>query len=181
MDLFIRLDNLLVTRGRPEGALSVPSSSTLAPVPMELGGAARREIGGGAITCTICGRRGHTASRCRVGSSGSRGNRQGTLASPQVSLHHTHPESSVDHLFVPVCFPDFSSHSQHKALVDSGAGGNFIDRALTLSLGIPIIPVVRPFPVHALDSRPLCSGLIREATISLAMEGSRGENQSLPH
>ena len=129
VDLSIRLDNLLVTRGRSEGALLVPSSSTPAPVPMELGGAAHRETGGD-ITCAICGPRGHTAGRCHVGSSGSRGNRQGTLASPQVSLHHTHPESSVDQLFVPVCFSEFSPHSQHKALIDSGAAGKFIDRAL---------------------------------------------------
>nr|XP_029519818.1 glutamate receptor-interacting protein 2-like [Oncorhynchus nerka] len=44
------LDNLLVTRGRLERALSVPSSGTTAPVPMELGGAALREAGGGAFT-----------------------------------------------------------------------------------------------------------------------------------
>ena len=88
-DLSIRLDNLLVTPGRPEGALSVPSSSTPAPVPMELGGAAHRETGGGAITCAICGRRGHTAGRCRVGSSGRRGNRQGTLASPVEFAPHS--------------------------------------------------------------------------------------------
>ena len=98
-----------------------------------------------------------------------------------MSLHHSHPEPSVDHLFVHVCFPEFSLHSQHKALVDSGAAGNFIDRAFALSLGIPIVPVVRPFLVHALDSRPLGSGLIREATISLAMvtQGSHDERISL--
>ena len=72
VDLSILLDNLLVTRGRPDGALSVPLSSTPALVPMELG-ATHRETGGGAITCAICGRRGHTAGWCRVGSSGSRG------------------------------------------------------------------------------------------------------------
>jgi hypothetical protein len=37
-------------------------------------------------------------------------------------------------------------HSQHKALVVSGAAGNFINSAFALSLGIPIIPVVRPLP-----------------------------------
>ena len=91
VDVSIRLDNLLVICGRPKGALSVPSPSTPAPVLMELGGAAHREAGGGAFTCTNCGRRGHTAGRCRVGPSGSRGSRQGTLASSQVSLHHSHP------------------------------------------------------------------------------------------
>ena len=66
-------------------------------------------------------------------------------------------------------------------LVDSGAAGNFIDRALAIRLGIPIFPIVRPFPVYALDSRPLGSGLIREATISLAMvmQGNHEERISL--
>uniref|UniRef100_A0A4W5K7I4 CCHC-type domain-containing protein n=1 Tax=Hucho hucho TaxID=62062 RepID=A0A4W5K7I4_9TELE len=136
---------------------------------MELGGTTRREAGGGTYTCTSCGRRGHTAGQCRGGSSGRRDGRQSTLASPLVSMHHSHPESSVDHLFVSVCFPDFPPHSQHRALVDSGAAGNFINRALAFRLGIPINPVAKPFPVNSLDSRPLGSGLIREATISLTM------------
>ena len=63
-------------------------------------------------------------------------------------------------MWLYVAFPEFSQHSQHKALVDSGAAGNFIDRTFALSLGIPIVPVDVPFPVRALDSRPLGSGLI---------------------
>uniref|UniRef100_A0A4W5PBV2 Retrotransposon gag domain-containing protein n=1 Tax=Hucho hucho TaxID=62062 RepID=A0A4W5PBV2_9TELE len=181
VDLSIRLDNLLATHGRSEGCLSVPSPSTTAPMPMELGGAALRETGGGSGSCTICGHRGQTAGRCRVGSSGSQGSRQGTLASPQVSRHHAHPEPSVAHMFLYVAFPEFSPHSQHKALVDSGVAGNFIDRSFAHSLGIPIVPVAMPFPVHALDSRPLGSGLIREATapLGMVMQGDHTERISL--
>ena len=51
VDLSIRLDNLLTARGRPDRDLSVPSPSTSAPTPMELGGAALRATGGGAIPC----------------------------------------------------------------------------------------------------------------------------------
>ncbi|KAM9498806.1 uncharacterized protein ACWYII_002038 isoform 1-T1 [Salvelinus alpinus] len=79
--LSIRLDNLLASRGRP--GLSVPFPSTSDPTPMELGGAAMWGTGGGAIPCTTCGRRGHTAGRCWGGSSGSRGSRQGTGGSSQ--------------------------------------------------------------------------------------------------
>ena len=86
-----------------------------------------------------------------------------------MSQHHSHPEPSVAHMFVYVTFPEFSPHSQHKAFVDSGAAGNFIDRALAYSLGIPIVPVAVPFPVHALDSRPLWSGLLREGSAPLGM------------
>uniref|UniRef100_A0A8L0DW93 ribonuclease H n=1 Tax=Oncorhynchus mykiss TaxID=8022 RepID=A0A8L0DW93_ONCMY len=154
VDLSIRLDNLLATRGRPDRGLVFPSSRTPSPIPMELRGAERRETGGGSLSCTICGRRGHTAGRCRVGSSGNRGSRQGNLASPQVSRHHSHPEPSVAHMFVSVTFSEFSLRSQHKVLVHM------------------------PFPVHAFDSRPLGSGFIREATAPLSMvtQGGHREN-----
>lgn len=55
VDLSIRLDNLLATRRRLERGLSLPSPSTTSPMPMELGGAVRRETGGGSVSCTICG------------------------------------------------------------------------------------------------------------------------------
>jgi hypothetical protein len=153
--------------------LLVPSPSTPSPIPMELGGAVCRETGGGSSSCTICGR--------RVGSSGYRDSRQGALASTQVSRHHSHPEPSAAHMFVYVTFSEFSRHSQHMALVDSVTAGNFIDRSFAHSLGIPIVPVAVPFPVHALDSRPLGSGLIREATAPLGMvtHGDHKERISL--
>uniref|UniRef100_A0A4W5NAP5 Retrotransposon gag domain-containing protein n=1 Tax=Hucho hucho TaxID=62062 RepID=A0A4W5NAP5_9TELE len=179
VDLSTLLDNLLATRGRPDRGLSVPSPSTSAPTPMELGGAELRVTGRGAIPCTICSRRGHTAGRCWGGSSGSRGSRQGTIVSPQVSRHQAHPEPPVAHMYVFITFPEFSPHSQHKALVDSGAAGNFIDRAFAHSLGIPIVPVDIPFPVHALDSRPLGSGLIREATAPLGMVTQEGHKERI--
>ena len=134
VDLSIRLDNLLATRRRPDRGLVVPSSRTPSPIPMELGGAECRETGGDSLSCTICGRRGHTAGLCRVGSSGNRGSRQGNLASPQVSRHHSHPEPSVAHMFVSVTFSEFSLRSQHKVLGDSGAAGNFLNKGLAHSL-----------------------------------------------
>ena len=82
-------------------------------------------------------------------------------------------------MFVYIHFPEFSPHSQHKALVDSGMAGNLIDRAFAHSLGIPIVPVVRPFPVHALDNRPLGSGLIREATTPLGMVTQGGHEERI--
>lgn len=105
VDMSIRLDNLLSARGRPDWDLSVPSPSTSAPTPMELGDAALRGTGGGAIPCTICGHRGHTAGRCLGGSSGSRGSRQGSIVSPQVSRHQAHPEPPVAHMYVFISFP----------------------------------------------------------------------------
>uniref|UniRef100_A0A8K9XJN7 CCHC-type domain-containing protein n=1 Tax=Oncorhynchus mykiss TaxID=8022 RepID=A0A8K9XJN7_ONCMY len=179
LDLSIRLYNLLTDHGRPDRDLSVPSPSTSALTPMELGGAALRVTGGGAIPCTICGRRGHTAGRCWRGPSGSRASRQGTIVSPQVSRHQAHPKPPVAHMYVFILFPKFSPHSQHKALVDSGAAGNFIYRSFAHSLGIPLVAVDMPFPVHALESRPLGSGLIREATAPLDMVTQEGHEERM--
>ena len=108
VDMSIRLDNLLASRGRPDRGLLVPFPSTTAAMPMKLGGAALRVTGGGAVPSTICGRRGHTAGRCWGGSSRSRGSRQGTIVSPQVSQHQAHPEPPVAHMFLLINFPDFS-------------------------------------------------------------------------
>uniref|UniRef100_A0A4W5RN65 ribonuclease H n=1 Tax=Hucho hucho TaxID=62062 RepID=A0A4W5RN65_9TELE len=82
-------------------------------------------------------------------------------------------------MYVFIEFPEFSPHSQHKALVDSGADGNFIDRSFAHSLRIPIVPVDMPFHVHALDSRPLGSGLIREATAPLDMVTQEGHKERI--
>ena len=99
--------------------------------------------------------------------------------SPQVSQHQAHPEPPVAHMFLFINFPDFSPHSQHKALVDSGTAEHFIDRSFAHSLGIPIVPVDMPFPVHTLDRRPLGSGLIREATAPLGMVTQEGHKENL--
>ena len=97
-----------------------------------------------------------------------------------MSRHPTHPELPVSHVCIKT-FPEISPHSQHKALVESGAAGNFIDRSFVIRLGIPIVPVDVPFPVHALDSRPLGSGPIREVTAPLCMitQGNHKERSGL--
>ena len=44
-----------------------------------------------------------------------------------------------------------------------------MDHGLARRLGIPLLLIDPPFPVHSLDSRPLGSGLVREATVPLDM------------
>ena len=84
-------------------------------------------------------------------------------------------------MFVLILFLDFSPSSQHKSLVDSGSAGNFMDRGLAIKLGVPLVPIDSPFPVLSLDSRPLGSGLVREATVPLGMvtQGNHKERISL--
>lgn len=153
IDLSIRLDNLLAARGHPNRALFIPPPSPPAPTPMEIGGAVARKTGGGVFSSAHCGRRGHTADRCWRSSSGSPEGRQSTTSTPQVSQHQPQTEPLVSHMHALVSFPEFSPHSQHKALVDSGAAGSFMDRGVANKLGIPLVQLDQPFPVHALDSR----------------------------
>ena len=56
-----------------------------------------------------------------------------------------------------------------------------MDRGLAIKLGIPLVPIDPPFPVHSLDSQPLGSGLVREATVLLDMvtQGNHKERISL--
>ena len=181
IDMSIQRDNLLAACRRSERVLSVPPPSTPAPIPMELGGAVPRGTGRGGSSCTSCGRRGHTADRCWGSPSGSREGRRNTSQAPQVSQHQTHPEPPVGHMFVFILFLDFSPSSQHKALVDSGAAGNFMNRGLAIKLGIQLVPIDPTFPVHYLDTRPLGSGLVREAMVPLDMvtQGNHKERISL--
>uniref|UniRef100_A0A674C300 CCHC-type domain-containing protein n=1 Tax=Salmo trutta TaxID=8032 RepID=A0A674C300_SALTR len=179
IDLSIRLDNLLAARGHSDRGLFIPPPIPPAPTPMELGGTAAWRTGGGGLSCTHCGRRGHTADRCWRGPPGNSDGRQSTPSKPQVSQHQPHSEPPVDHMYVSVFFPEFSPHSQCKALVDSGAAGSFMDRSVADKLGIPLVKLDKPFPVHALDSRPLGSGQVREETVPLVMVTQGGHEESI--
>ncbi|KAK6303564.1 hypothetical protein J4Q44_G00260180 [Coregonus suidteri] len=90
VDMAIRLDTLLATRGRPEWGSSIPPSSTSEPSPMELGGAGareeRRRSPKGTTPSTNCGRGGHTAARCWGGSPRGRDGRPRTGESLQRAL-----------------------------------------------------------------------------------------------
>lgn len=56
-----------------------------------------------------------------------------------------------------------------------------MDRGLALKLGVPLVPIDSPFPVHSLDSRPLGSGTVSETTVPLDMvtQGNDRERISL--
>ena len=82
-------------------------------------------------------------------------------------------------MWLPIEFPEFSPHCQHKGLVDSGAAGNFMDSGFTHRLGIPLVQMDKPFCVHSLDSQPLGSGVVREATAPLDMVTQGGHEERI--
>uniref|UniRef100_A0A6Q2ZMK7 Retrotransposon gag domain-containing protein n=1 Tax=Esox lucius TaxID=8010 RepID=A0A6Q2ZMK7_ESOLU len=173
VDKSIRLDNLLAARGRPGRGPSVPPYQPYQPdtaVPMELGAAAlpgRRR--GGQVRSASRGQRGHITAPHRTSLPESRGDRQGTSASPQVAHAHSPLTSSLSMCTVPVRFPGFPLLARCKALVDSGAAGNFMDRSFALRSHIPLQALDTPLPVRALDSRPLGSGLVTSCTVPLLL------------
>ncbi|KAK6298912.1 hypothetical protein J4Q44_G00304220 [Coregonus suidteri] len=169
VDMAIRLDNLLETRGRPGGGLPVSIPADSDPEPMEMGGTASRESGGRQRQCHTGGTKGHFTTRCRQRSSGFGGSRNGTLTSTQVSNTHTRSEPSAAHCKIHISFPEHMVVPQCKAQVDSGAAGNFMDRAFAHRIGIPLIPLSIPRPIRALGSRPLGSGLVKEVTAPVTM------------
>ena len=56
-----------------------------------------------------------------------------------------------------------------RAMIDSGATGNFVDRAILEQLQIPTEVKECPELVHAVDGKPLSSGPITEHTVALTM------------
>ncbi|KAJ8002315.1 hypothetical protein DPEC_G00178600 [Dallia pectoralis] len=129
VELAIKLDNLLNARGRSGPGPVVPLSSTVAPEPMELGGAASRETAR-PRECTFCGRKGHSASHCYRRVERTREGRSDTPVTRKC-----------------------------KALVDSGAAGDFMDQTYASTLQIPVVPLACARAITGLDSRPLVLGM----------------------
>jgi hypothetical protein len=101
IDLSIQLDHLLAARGRSERVLLVPPPDPPVPIPMELGGAASREIGGGSSSCTSCGRRGHTfRSVLEEFIWESRGQAEHSSVTPGESTPHSPRVSCWSHVFI---------------------------------------------------------------------------------
>ncbi len=72
-------------------------------------------------------------------------------------------------LSVPVTLSWEGHQHQVRAMIDSGAAGDFLDRSLVRRLGIPSQLLPRPQTVTALDGRPLEPGCITEITYPLRL------------
>ncbi len=72
-------------------------------------------------------------------------------------------------LSVPVTLSWEGHQHQVRAMIDSRAAGDFLDRSLVRRLGIPSQLLPRPQTVTALDGRPLEPGCITEITYPLRL------------
>ncbi|KAL7825608.1 hypothetical protein SRHO_G00340770 [Serrasalmus rhombeus] len=67
--------------------------------------------------------------------------------------------------------PDSSwSNQDGRALVDSGAAGNFMDIALAEQLKIPLQPMNNQLRIKALDGRPLGAGTVTKQTPDIDLQ-----------
>uniref|UniRef100_A0AAY5JWB1 Ty3 transposon capsid-like protein domain-containing protein n=1 Tax=Esox lucius TaxID=8010 RepID=A0AAY5JWB1_ESOLU len=167
VDMAIRLDNLLATRGRTGNDQPPPVHPVAGPEPMEVGGAARRETVR-SRECSFCVRKGHSASHCFQRERVER-RKPDTTTPSQVSRPHTLSGLSAKHMTLLVAFPDFPTNSQCKALVDSGAAGNLMDSGYAQKLRIPLVPLSQPRSITGLDSKPLGTGLVEHVTVPITM------------
>lgn len=171
----INLDNLLLEFRR----LHCPSPHSFGrpgaePEPMEIGFThlapverrRRRQL------CLYCGQEGHWLQRCPVHpnpkSTGAEGQPRDH---PSRSVGMSIPSSlfSSKPLLFSISLVGCPSGVVSIALVDSGAAGNFIHQTLVSSLNITTYPFSSPFPVQALDKRPLRSGTITHITAPLTL------------
>ena len=164
MELAIRLDNLLRTRGVPRIRSCVsrdPFQVQHAQEPMEIGlthltleEKERRRRNG---LCLYCGASGHLRATCN-----HRPQPQGLQQSAVVSRV---PSDFIPELFsISITLKWGSGYYSGPAMIDSGAAGNFIAEQLVHSLRIPLTPCIPPLRVKGIDGRPLGSGQVTERT-----------------
>ena len=73
------------------------------------------------------------------------------------------------HVTIPLHTEIAGRRIEFLAMLDSGATGNFVDSGLVDRLHIPRVQKSLPESVHAVDGKPLTSGLITEHTIPMSI------------
>ena len=115
-----------------------------------------------------------TPTRCLSRSAKSRGSPVGGL---QVSRITNSPSS-----FDPARFDVTLSWQGHtlavRAIIDSGADGNFIDAQLAHSAGLPLVALQSPLAVSALDGHSLGNLTHRSGPLSMTVSGNHLETIS---
>ncbi|KAI4897624.1 hypothetical protein NFI96_008578 [Prochilodus magdalenae] len=110
--------------------------------------------------CLYCGELGHFKSNCPA-------SRRSPLTT-RVSYVSPAIERGRFSLITTV---SWSSHCiTLPALIDSGAAGNFIDKALAHDLQIPLLPCKVPVQIKGIDNRPVGSGHVTEHTVPLVLK-----------
>jgi len=107
-----------------------------------------------------------------------------TSVSPILVLHSVLTGQVNDESFnVPISFPVVQNDKQKiaevQALIDSGAGGKFIDQNYARSLDLPTIPLRKPLKVLNVDGTPNKKGTIRHKVRLSITIGTRTKRHTL--
>ncbi|KAJ1216337.1 hypothetical protein NDU88_003940 [Pleurodeles waltl] len=170
------------------------------PEPMEIG-TIRRPLTKGEKDlcrkngqCLYCGRKGHFAKDCPIKTKSKRGPVQKVATNASVESENLkHPSCREGLLLGVTVDPSQSKHLKlrirvqvkkktyfKKALVNSGATGNFVDAQLVRAWGISCIEKKTPETIQAVDGKLLTGGPITLQTVPLTII-CEGKNQRKKH
>uniref|UniRef100_A0A3B3RW46 DUF4939 domain-containing protein n=1 Tax=Paramormyrops kingsleyae TaxID=1676925 RepID=A0A3B3RW46_9TELE len=165
----VRIDNVVRDRRRRRSRMEPPRQLALlaikSPEPMQMGRAPltpnerRRRIQEG--LCLYCGEAGHTIPSCH-----NRPGRETSLLPVGVSSVPPRPTSM---LTVPVSLEWGGQRQLVRALVDSGAAGNFINVQLVRRMNIPLQPLAQPLTIQGVTGERMADGVIHYRTVPLEM------------
>ncbi|KAL0175452.1 hypothetical protein M9458_027782, partial [Cirrhinus mrigala] len=173
IDLSIRIDNVMRSR-KPTRPFTTPlqtqPSTASTPEPMQLGTTKltieERERRIRNNLCLYCGQAGHIRATCPT-------------RPPRPSTSVSEIRSCLSRCEIPVLLISDGVSIETTALIDSGAGGNFIDKDFVRSNQLPTLSCVSPVSVAALDGRPLGPGRIDHTTIDLILRLEPGHQETI--
>uniref|UniRef100_A0A3B3R1X0 ribonuclease H n=1 Tax=Paramormyrops kingsleyae TaxID=1676925 RepID=A0A3B3R1X0_9TELE len=164
----VRLDSTMRDRRRRrtptahpvETPRGTPHLAIEAPEPMQVGRSPltpmerRRRLQGG--LCLYCGETGHSIAACPI-----RPLREDT--SVPVGVSSLSP-ALLSQFTVPVVLELGTRRLHVRALIDSGAAGNFIDAGLANRLGVKLQELASPISVHGITGERMREGTIHHRT-----------------
>ncbi|KAL0196887.1 hypothetical protein M9458_005427, partial [Cirrhinus mrigala] len=173
IDLSIRIDKVMrsrkPSRSLPATFLPQPSASTN-PEPMQLGTTRltieERERRLRNNLCLYCGQAGHIRATCPT-------------RPPRPPTSVSASKTCLNHCEIPVTLNSDGISVPTRALIDSGAAGNFIDKDFVHANRLPVLSCAHPVAVAALDGRPLGTGRVSHVTKDLTLRVEPGHQETI--
>ena len=123
--------------------------------------------------CLYCGEPGHIAIKCPnksrriIAVTELREQRQ--AATPPVTAETTELAATGSHFIVPIVITIGDRQLLCSAMLDSGAGDNFMDLTFAHKNNIPLVTKIAPIDLETVDGSPLSSGPVTHQTADLQL------------